>query len=413
VLHAGVPNWRVSLVVLWSANFLAALGMMILLPYFPLFLRELGVREGRSLTVWAGVIVGAAPFSAAIMGGIWGAVGDRIGRRAMVLRALLGVAVFVGLMGFARSPVELLLLRFCQGMFSGFFAPTLTLLSVMAPLEYQARTSGWLQSAFLAGGVVGPGIGGLLATTLGFSALVWTCAALALLAALAVRCLVPEPPREAPAEQRTEGERIFHLALRVLRGIFFDLRQILSNRMLQALFLAMFLVRVASAAPNPTLILFVERLLGEVSAHSSHVASAVFTAYPVAVLLAIPFWSTISDRSSPARVLLLCIGGAFLCMLGQCFIRTPFQLGLLRFGTGAFVSGVLPAGFVMVARASDRAKRGGATGLAFSALAFGLCAGPWLASLVDGLFGYRALLALCTLLLLLALIRVRFPRLQT
>ena len=404
--QADPPNWRVSLVVLWLANFLAALGMMVVLPYFPLFLRDLGVPEGRSITVWAGLIVGAAPLSAAVMGGIWGAVGDQVGRRAMVLRALLGIAVFVGLMGFAQTPGQLLLLRFCQGTFSGFFPPSLTLLSVMAPPEFQGRVSGWLQSAFLAGAVVGPAVGGLMATGVGFSVMVWICSGLALVAVLLVRCLVPEPPLEVAANpgKGTSG-RLSH----VWRGVVRDLGEMLRNRTLRALFLALFLVRVAAAAPNPTLILFVEDLMGESSVKAARVAAMVFTAYPVAVLLAIPIWSRMADRRPPRTVLIICIAGSLVAMALQSFSTTPIQLGLLRFLTGAFLSGVLPAGFALVASHSDRSRRGGATGLAFSALAFGLAAGPWLSSLVDGFLGYQALLVICAVLLFLALLRVVLP----
>ncbi|MBI4880204.1 MAG: MFS transporter [Planctomycetes bacterium] len=398
-------SWRRSLIVLWGANFVTALGMMMILPFFPLFLRDLGETDDRVITLWTGFVVGAAPFSAALMGGIWGALGDQVGRRAMILRALLGIAVFVGLMGFARSPLQLLFLRFGQGFFSGFCAPSLTLVSVLAPKEIQGRISSWLQSAFLAGSVVGPALGGVVATKFGFSIMLWACSALALAAVLTVRLLVPEPPLEPSASPafRTDVAAAMHSVLsRVAR----ELAGVFASPLLRAVFLAFFLVRLSISAINPTLVLFVERLMGERSDASSHVASLVFTAYPLALLLSLPFWGLAADRRRPGSVLLLCVAcGAVLTLL-QALAGTPLQLGLLRFAAGAFLAGVFPAGFALIAAASDAAHRGGTTGMAFSALAFGLALGPWMCSVVDGLFGYRALLLACGLLLAAAVLRL-------
>src|SRR5204863_5307252 len=97
--------------------------------FFPTLLRELGLTDRNEIAVWAGVLFGAAPLSAALMSPIWGALGDRYGRRLMVLRSLVAITVFVGAMAFATSTWHLLLLRLLQGVFSGYSAPSLTLVS--------------------------------------------------------------------------------------------------------------------------------------------------------------------------------------------------------------------------------------------------------------------------------------------
>ena len=72
------------------------------------------------LWVWTGpvgVIVAAAPLPAAFMGPIWGSLGDRIGRKPMMVRANLAIAVFVGCMGLVGGPWQLVALRLGQGVF--------------------------------------------------------------------------------------------------------------------------------------------------------------------------------------------------------------------------------------------------------------------------------------------------------
>ena len=80
--------------VVWVSNFVTAAGMTAFLPQFPLYLQEMGVEDPAAVRVWAGVLVGAAPLPAAFMGPVWGALGDRIGRKLMMVRAQLAIVVF-------------------------------------------------------------------------------------------------------------------------------------------------------------------------------------------------------------------------------------------------------------------------------------------------------------------------------
>ena len=75
------------------------MGMMAFLPTLPFYLEErFGIDDPAALRAWTGAIFGAAPLSAAIAGPMWGALGDRYGRKPMALRALLGISLVTGLM---------------------------------------------------------------------------------------------------------------------------------------------------------------------------------------------------------------------------------------------------------------------------------------------------------------------------
>ncbi len=99
-----MKRWERTYWVVFAANLITAVGMMSFLPFFPTFLRELGVEGEAAVKTWTGIAFGAAPFSAALMGPIWGALGDRFGRKMMVLRSLLAITLFVGCMGFVYCP---------------------------------------------------------------------------------------------------------------------------------------------------------------------------------------------------------------------------------------------------------------------------------------------------------------------
>ncbi|TMD78479.1 MAG: multidrug efflux MFS transporter, partial [Chloroflexi bacterium] len=53
---------------------------------------------------------------------IWGLLGDRLGRKPMLIRSMVGGAITVGLMFFAQTPLQLVILRFLQGATSGTVA---------------------------------------------------------------------------------------------------------------------------------------------------------------------------------------------------------------------------------------------------------------------------------------------------
>ena len=388
--------------MLWIANFITAVGVMVLLPFFPLFLRDLGVEGDGAIKVWTGLIVGAAPFTAALMAGIWGAIGDQVGRRAMVIRATLGVTVFIGLMALATNPWHLLLLRIGQGCFSGFVAPSLTLASVIAPAARQGRASGSMQMALLAGSVAGPLIGAPLFAGIGFDGVALVCAGLSLMATILVACFVPEPSGAIATRPEDPPPR----PAVVLRRAVADVRRVLADPRVQSLFLALLFVRLANAAQNPTLVLYVEQLCERLDVpFDPRTAGLVFAANPIAVLLTLPIWGRLADLWSPRRQLVLCISAGALFTIAQSVAATPTALFGLRFLTGASLAGVFPAGFALVAAASRTDQRGSAFGTAFSALAMGLAVGPVVAAWIDPWLGYRSLLVGCGLLLACA---VRF-----
>ena len=115
-----MDSWRRNLYILWGAQFLAMAGMSMVMPFMPFFIRTLGVTDPGSLRRWSGA-VSAGPFLVSVFTApVWGLISDRYGRKLMVVRAFLGIALATGLMGFSRSVTQLFLLRMLPGGFSGF-----------------------------------------------------------------------------------------------------------------------------------------------------------------------------------------------------------------------------------------------------------------------------------------------------
>jgi DHA1 family multidrug resistance protein-like MFS transporter len=131
--HAAV-DWRRNLATLWFAEFTAIFGFAFAFPFLPIFLRELGVHETGSLALWTGWAAGASGIALAVASPIWGVVADRFGRKSMLIRAMIGGAVSVGLMSLAQRPEHVVALRLLQGAFSGTVAAATALVEPLLVL---------------------------------------------------------------------------------------------------------------------------------------------------------------------------------------------------------------------------------------------------------------------------------------
>src|SRR6195256_6812761 len=109
-------DWRRNLFILFFAQFTAIFGFAFCFPFIPLYLsRDLGVHNPHDLALWTGVSGSATGLTSAVVSPIWGILADRYGRKSMLMRAMLGGGLSVIFLAFARSPLELLILRAFQG----------------------------------------------------------------------------------------------------------------------------------------------------------------------------------------------------------------------------------------------------------------------------------------------------------
>src|SRR5260370_40482085 len=132
-------NWRRNLAALWLAEFTAILGFSFAFPFLPLFLhRELHIPNGPELSFWTGVSASATGFALALTSPIWGRLADRYGRKPMLVRAMIGGGISVGLMGLAQSALQLTVLRGVQGASSGTVAAATALVATETPAPHPA-----------------------------------------------------------------------------------------------------------------------------------------------------------------------------------------------------------------------------------------------------------------------------------
>ena len=195
--------WRRNLWALWLSQFSGTFGFAFVFPFLPLFLsRDLGVRDHRQLAILAGIATGATGFAMVFASPVWGRVADRYGRKPMVVRAMVGGAVTVFLIGLVQNAAELIGARLLLGVASGTVSASTALVAAETPPHRVGWALGVLSSGVALGRAFGPLAGGVLAT---FLPLRWAFIAGAVFLAVAtipVILLVKETPRR-PAELRS------------------------------------------------------------------------------------------------------------------------------------------------------------------------------------------------------------------
>ena len=194
-------SWRKNLYSIWIAQFIAMIGMSMVIPFLPFYVRELGVTDPREVEIWSALSFAGPFISAFIMTPIWGSLGDKYGKKSMVLRAIFGLALSQLLIGLSENVIQLVILRVLQGGVSGFIAASLALVSATTPKEKSGYAIGVLQTSISAGTIIGPVLGGLLSDMTTYSTVFMITASICLISGILIFFIVKEPRIEKKGEK--------------------------------------------------------------------------------------------------------------------------------------------------------------------------------------------------------------------
>ena len=156
--------WALALIV-----FTAFVGFQFFSPFLPLYVHELGVTDPGHIAIWSGVLLAVTPAVSGLLGPLWGALADRVGRKLMMVRSLVAFVVIIAAMGLVTSVYQLLVARVLQGVFAGFSVFAMALASVSCPRDKVPVAIGRVQSAQLLSVAVGPAAGAMSRHTWAFA----------------------------------------------------------------------------------------------------------------------------------------------------------------------------------------------------------------------------------------------------
>jgi len=184
------------------------LGYGIVMPIIPFYIEKLGA-GGREL----GLLVASSAMMQLFFAPLWGSLSDRIGRKPVLLVGVLGYGLTMLLFGLATRLWVLFVARALNGMLSSATLPTaMAYVGDNTDEKQRAGGMGELGAAMGAGVVLGPGLGGVLASV-SLATPFLVAAAMCLAALVLVALLLPESLPAGSRQTKAPGPKKFDLGL--------------------------------------------------------------------------------------------------------------------------------------------------------------------------------------------------------
>ena len=373
------PYWRRNLAVSLVGSFTIIVAMTLLLPFLPLYVEELGVSGHAAIVQWSGIAYGATFFAAALVAPLWGRLGDRYGRKAMLVRASLGMAVAMSLTGLAQDIWQLVLLRVLIGFAGGYSSGSMILVAMQTPKNRSGWALGTLSAGIMAGNLVGPLVGGALPPLIGIRNTFFLAGAVIFVSFLATVLFIKEGQLRptAATDAREAGGR---------QGAW---RQIPDKGPVAAMLFTGMLLMFATMSIEPILTVYVGQLI-EQQSRVTLISGVVMSAAALGSILSASRLGRLADRIGHWNVITGALAVSALLLVPQAFVTSGWQLVALRFLMGLALGGLLPCITTVIRHNVPDGVGGNVLGFSISAQYVGQVVGPLAGGFVGGHFGMPA-----------------------
>ncbi|HIX70740.1 MAG TPA: multidrug efflux MFS transporter [Candidatus Enterococcus stercoravium] len=385
-------RWEQNLIVLWFGTFMAGIGFSLVMPFMSLYIDTLGDFTPQALNLWSGLAFSATFLVTTLISPWWGRLADQKGRKLMLLRASLGMAVVIGMMGLVTNVYQLVGLRLLQGVFSGYISNATALVATGTPKARSGQVLGTLSTGAVTGQLLGPLLGGVTATAFGYRTTFFITASVLFVVFLLSLFFVHE--EFTPVEKE---------ALQPASAILKELKY---PHVVIGMFVTTMIIQASNNSISPIISLYIRQLLGG-SCNVTLVSGIIASIPGVATLLAAPRMGRLGDRIGSERVLAAGLILAIIVYLPMAFVSNVWQLGILRFLIGVSDACLLPAVNALITKYSPHHAAGRIFSYNQSFQATGNVFGPMIGSSVSSFFGYRGVFISTSFLVLLNYLLVR------
>lgn len=331
----------------------------MVVPFLPFFIKELGITEADELKRWSGLAVSGTFITAFIATPLWGWLGDRVGKKSMVVRAIFGLAVSQLLIGLSANVYQLFIFRMVQGALSGFIAAALALVSSNTPKENSGYAIGLLASSTAAGNVLGPFVGGLLADSFGYRNVFFITAVLCTISGILVMFFVYEVNKNTNKDNNVLDNYLY----------------VFRNHNLKYGMLTLILSAAAISMIQPMFALFIEQKIGQVQ-YIASITGAIFGIIGIFQVISSPLWGKRNDRKGYRKNITFALLGAGIGYALHVISYGVWELVPIRAFLGFCIGGVLPSLFSFISTNTPSERKGGVMGIASSFTLFGNLLGP-------------------------------------
>lgn len=370
-----MESWKVNLISVWFGCFFTGLAISQILPFLPLYISQLGVSSHEALSMWSGLTFSVTFLISAIVSPLWGSLADRKGRKLMLLRASLGMAVAILLQAFATNVWQLFLLRAIMGLTSGYIPNAMALVASQVPRERSGWALSTLATAQISGVIGGPLMGGFIADHVGLRPVFFITAMLLVVSFLVTLFLIKEGVRPTQKkDERLSGKAVF--------------ASLPYPALVISLFFTTLVIQLCNGSISPILALFIKSMAPD-SNNIAFLSGLIASVPGISALISAPRLGKLGDRIGTERILMATLICAVVLFFAMSWVTTPFQLGVLRFLLGFADGAMLPAVQTLLVKYSSDRITGRIFGYNQSFMYLGNVAGPLMGATVSAMVGFR------------------------
>jgi MFS family permease len=378
------PHWRRNMYVCLFGSFTNATAMTLLLPFLPIYVEQLGVKGHAAIVQWSGIAFGISFLGAGLLAPLWGKMADLYGRKQILVRASLGMAINMSLIGVAENIYQLVGLRLLAGLLGGYMSGAVVLVATQTPKAHTTWALGVLSTGGMAGTLLGPLIGGVLPGLIGPRETFFLAGGVIFLAFLATCFLIHE-----------DRGHLTKAARRVPGGAW---STIPDTRPVIAMLLTATLLMLGGMSIEPIITVYVAQLVPP-GRDVVFTAGLVMAASAIGGMLAAPRLGRLADRVGPWNLIIICLFSSGVLLVPQAFVSNSWELIGLRFLMGISFAGLLPAIAATIRHSVPEGSAGTILGYNTSAQYAGLVLGPALGGFVGGHFGMRQVFLVTTIIM--------------
>lgn len=370
-----MESWKVNLISVWFGCFFTGLAISQILPFLPLYVSQLGVTSHEALSMWSGLTFSITFLISAIVSPMWGSLADRKGRKLMLLRASLGMAIAILLQAFATNVWQLFLLRGVMGLTSGYIPNAMALVASQVPRDRSGWALSTLSTAQISGVIGGPLMGGFIADHVGLRAVFCITAALLVVSFLVTLFLIKEGVRPTiKKSERLSGKAVF--------------ASLPYPALVISLFFTTMVIQLCNGSIGPILALFIKSMVPD-SSNIAFLSGLIASVPGISALISAPRLGKLGDRIGTERILMATLIFAVVLFFAMSWVTTPLQLGVLRFLLGFADGAMLPAVQTLLVKYSSDQITGRIFGYNQSFMYLGNVAGPLMGATVSAMAGFR------------------------
>lgn len=155
-----IRNFKIA----WIGTFMAGMAFSEAMPFLALYIMQISHFNQAQVSFYAGISYAASYLVVILVSPIWGKIADQHGRKPTLLRTAAGMGIVIILLSCVTNIWQIIILRLCQGLFDGYTPSVIALIAAETPLEERSVVISKLSTGYIIGGLMGPLIGGVLAT---------------------------------------------------------------------------------------------------------------------------------------------------------------------------------------------------------------------------------------------------------